>query len=72
MFNPRVRSPVAQQIGCARPLDADAVVACLNSDKKVRNGRVRFVVPRALGQVEIRDDISAERVGQALKALRSS
>lgn len=54
------------------PLDADTVVACLNSDKKVRHGRVRFVVPRALGQVEIRDDISAERVGQALKALRSS
>ena len=52
------------------PLDPDAVVACMGSDKKVRNGRVRFVVPRALGRVEIRDDISAERVGQALKALQ--
>ena len=52
------------------PLDPDAVVACMGSDKKVRNGRVRFVVPRALGRVEIRDDISTERVGQALKALQ--
>ncbi|MXW40436.1 MAG: 3-dehydroquinate synthase, partial [Synechococcus sp. SB0668_bin_15] len=52
------------------PLDPEAVVACLNSDKKVRHGRVRFVVPRALGRVEIRDDISAERVGEALEALQ--
>ena len=51
------------------PLDPDAVVACMGSDKKVRNGQVRFVVPRALGRVEIRDDISTERVGQVLKAL---
>ena len=51
-------------------LEPDAVVACMGSDKKVRNGQVRFVVPRALGQVEIRDDISTERVAQALKALR--
>ena len=52
------------------PLDPAAVVACLGSDKKVRHGRVRFVVPRAIGQVEIRDDISAARVGQVLEALR--
>ena len=51
-------------------LDADAVVTCLSSDKKVRDGRVRFIVPRAIGQVEIRDDISTERVEQALKALQ--
>ena len=42
----------------------------MNSDKKVRHGRVRFVVPRSLGHVEIRDDISTERVAQALKALQ--
>lgn len=52
------------------PLEPEAVVACMSSDKKVRHGRVRFVVPRALGHVEIRDDISTERVGQALKALQ--
>ena len=52
------------------PLDPDAVAACMGSDKKVRNGRLRFVVPRALGRVEIRDDISTELVGQALKALQ--
>ncbi len=52
------------------PLDPDAVVACMDSDKKVRHGRVRFIVPRALGHVEIRDDISTERVKQVLKALQ--
>ena len=41
----------------------------MSSDKKVRHGRVRFVVPRALGKVEIRDDISTERVGEVLRAL---
>jgi len=54
---------------CWPPLDPEAVVACMGSDKKVRHGRVRFVVPRALGRVEIRDDIGTERVEQALKAL---
>ena len=51
-------------------LEPAAVVACMNSDKKVRHGRVRFVVPRSLGHVEIRDDISTERVAQALKVLQ--
>ena len=52
------------------PLDPAAVMACMGSDKKVRNGCLRFVVPRALGQVEIRDDISTDLVGQALEALQ--
>ena len=51
-------------------LDPDAVVASMGSDKKVHNGQVRFVVPHALGQVEIHDDIRTELVEQALKALR--
>ena len=39
-------------------LEADAVMGCLRNDKKVRDGRLRFVLPTAVGNVSIRDDIS--------------
>ncbi len=51
-------------------LDPDAVLACLQGDKKVRQGRVRFVLPTAIGQVEIRDDVEADCIRAALVALR--
>ncbi|MEB3322859.1 MAG: 3-dehydroquinate synthase [Synechococcaceae cyanobacterium] len=51
------------------PLDPEAVLACLQGDKKVKEGRVRFVLPRALGTVEIRDDVTPERIRAALAAL---
>jgi 3-dehydroquinate synthase len=52
------------------PLDPDAVLACLQADKKVRAGQVRFVLPRAIGSVEIRDDVPPERIREALLASR--
>jgi len=51
-------------------LDGDRVLGCLQADKKVRDGRVRFVLPTALGSVQIRDDISAEQVTAALQRCR--
>jgi len=48
-------------------LQAEAVLACLQGDKKVRDGRVRFVLPTALGAVEIRDDVSGPQVLAALQ-----
>jgi len=48
-------------------LESDRVLACLQADKKVRDGRVRFVLPTALGSVQIRNDISAEQVMSALQ-----
>ena len=50
-------------------LDRDAVLACLQGDKKVRDGRVRFVLPTGIGSVEIRDDVRPETILQALAAL---
>ena len=41
-------------------LDPQALLDCLQSDKKVRDGRLRFVLPEAIGRVTIRDDVSAE------------
>jgi len=43
-------------------LDPEAVLACLQGDKKVRDGRVRFVLPTAIGAVVIRDDVAADTI----------
>jgi len=47
-------------------LDNAAVLECLQGDKKVRDGCVRFVLPTSLGSVEIRSDVSGEQVVAAL------
>jgi len=47
-------------------LDPQAVLRCLQGDKKVRDGRVRFVLPTSLGTVEIRSDVQPEQVLAAL------
>jgi len=48
-------------------LEPEAVLACLQGDKKVRDGRVRFVLPTAIGSVEIRDDVVAGTILTALQ-----
>ena len=52
------------------PLDPDAVLRCLQTDKKVRDGRVRFVLPTGLGTVEVRDDVDADLIRGVLADLR--
>ncbi|MFM7360749.1 MAG: 3-dehydroquinate synthase [Cyanobium sp.] len=51
-------------------LDPEAVLSCLQGDKKVRDGQVRFVLPTAIGSVEIRDDVTAATIGRALSGPR--
>ncbi len=51
-------------------LESDAVLSCLQGDKKVRDGRVRFVLPTSIGTVEIRDDIEAGAILAALERCR--
>jgi 3-dehydroquinate synthase len=48
-------------------LEGEAVLGCLQGDKKVRDGRVRFVLPSSLGTVQIRDDVSGDQVLAALE-----
>jgi 3-dehydroquinate synthase len=48
-------------------LDPQAVLQCLQGDKKVRDGQVRFVLPTGIGSVEIRDDVNANNVIEALR-----
>ena len=52
-------------------LDDEAVLSTLQGDKKVRDGRLRFVLPRGIGDVEIRDDISRDEILRCLEALKS-
>jgi 3-dehydroquinate synthase len=52
-------------------LDPLAVLACLQGDKKVSEGRVRFVLPTAIGAVAIRNDVTADIVIEALAAMAS-
>jgi 3-dehydroquinate synthase len=51
-------------------LDVDQVVSAMAFDKKVRSGRVRFVLPDRIGHVVIRDDVPPEPVRAAVEALR--
>jgi 3-dehydroquinate synthase len=50
-------------------LNPEAVLLCLQGDKKVRDGRVRFVLPTAVGAVEIRDDVMPATIRSALAKL---
>ncbi len=47
-----------------------SVLALLKSDKKTRDGVVHFVLPRAIGKVEIVNDVPAKIVIEAVDELR--
>jgi 3-dehydroquinate synthase len=53
-------------------LEPAAVLDCLQGDKKVRDGRVRFVLPTSIGAVVIRDDVAAETITAVLAQLSTS
>ncbi|MCX5968706.1 MAG: 3-dehydroquinate synthase [Cyanobacteria bacterium] len=44
------------------PLDREALVQCLQGDKKVKEGKIRFVLPSAIGVVAIHDDVRLESI----------
>ncbi|NQV11277.1 MAG: 3-dehydroquinate synthase [Cyanobacteria bacterium] len=46
--------------------DPEAMLATLQSDKKVKDGQLRFVLPTGIGQVVIRSDVSAGHILQLL------
>ena len=51
-------------------LSAEAVLDSLQGDKKVRDGRLRFVMPTGIGSVEIRDDVSRDEILSCLERLK--
>lgn len=48
------------------PVEADAIVAAMAHDKKRRGRRLRWVLPRAIGTVEIADDVPPDVVRSVL------
>ena len=50
-------------------LTPDRVLAAAGSDKKRRDGRLRWVLPAGLGRVVIRDDVPADQVLSILQEL---
>ncbi|HEY2155668.1 MAG TPA: 3-dehydroquinate synthase [Isosphaeraceae bacterium] len=50
-------------------LDADALVDAMGRDKKNRGGRIRFVLPRRLGHVELTDEPTEAIVRDSLAAI---
>jgi 3-dehydroquinate synthase len=52
-------------------LDPEAVLHTLQSDKKVRQGLVRFVLPTGIGQVVIRDDVDEGTILETMRIHQS-
>jgi len=50
-------------------IEIEDVCKCLLGDKKVKHGKVVFIIPKKIGEVEIRDDINDEVVKQCLSKL---
>ena len=46
--------------------DPEEILEKMKSDKKVREGKVRFVLPERIGQVVIREDVTEEEVRRSL------
>jgi len=50
-------------------LSAEKVVNNLRVDKKIREGKIKFVLPKKTGKVEIRDDVPLQIVRRVLKEI---
>lgn len=48
-------------------LNFDALMDVMQRDKKVVNGKIRFIIPAGIGKVEIIDDIEKEQLKEALQ-----
>jgi 3-dehydroquinate synthase len=49
-----------------RALAADALLAAMGKDKKVRNGRIALVLPRRIGEAFVTRDVAAEAIAAFL------
>ncbi|KJH72695.1 3-dehydroquinate synthase [Aliterella atlantica] len=50
-------------------IDIDAIVDALQTDKKVKAGKVRFVLPTQIGAVEITDKVPSDTIHQVLQQM---
>jgi 3-dehydroquinate synthase len=52
-------------------IDIEAIVTALQVDKKVQDGKVRFILPTEIGKVLITDEVPSDIIRQVLAALRN-
>ncbi|HLO86062.1 MAG TPA: 3-dehydroquinate synthase [Nostocaceae cyanobacterium] len=50
-------------------LDIEAIIDALQLDKKVKAGKVRFVLPTAIGKVQVTDEVPTDTIRKVLQAL---
>lgn len=48
-------------------LEIDEILETLKSDKKVKAGKVRFVLPQAIGKATVTDRVTPEIIGEVIK-----
>lgn len=53
-------------------LDIEAIIDTLQTDKKVKDGKVRFVLPTQIGAVTVTDQVPSEVIGQVLHQMKAS
>ena len=51
------------------PIEVKQVIQTMRYDKKVQNGKIRFVLPRNIGQVFITDDVSPAMIEKVLEEM---
>ncbi len=52
-------------------LDVEFLVNLMKWDKKVKAGKIRFVLPRKIGKVELVDDVEKNQIAEAVEYLKS-
>ncbi|WGV23981.1 3-dehydroquinate synthase [Halotia branconii] len=50
-------------------IDIEEIIAALQLDKKVKAGKVRFILPTQIGVVKITDDVPSETIRQVLQGM---
>lgn len=50
-------------------LDPEAILRAMTLDKKVRDGKIRLVLPDGIGKAVIRDDIPADQIREAIASI---
>ncbi len=53
-------------------IDTESILMAMQRDKKVRSGRMRWVLPTRIGHAEVYDDISLEMVRDAVEAVQNA
>jgi 3-dehydroquinate synthetase len=53
-----------------REFDAGRILEAMGADKKTHEGRLRLILPRAIGQVEIAENVASEDILAALEEAR--